>query len=420
MAAICSSAPSRNAPEPTAGSSTVTREIASRTRESGWSRSAGSLLLPHPEPARNPRCKCGANHGADQLRWSEEGARFAALVRRHQSLEHATQHVRRDATAIALGERELEPLEELVERVAPDERAAFRPPAPLERVGLEQPAVEEWKPPEAPRCGAPTSLGLVQRAEEQGSQQVALDLAPPGQHAVDLLAQKMRLAVEPAFGLHEIEEKHPSELQQRELVPLIGWNPGGKGAAHPLEGTAEGREKAASHRLGVEGARDVRGGTYRALAAATGQSLERAKRQRSRAVQARDQHRPWCQAHGNSQNPRPRLERQHGSHSSSALEPPRHACRYTAGALVGFKRQPLESVATADDCRAREPGAIGPTFRGQPLQRWLMPGRPNQGDQVLQPANPLQQRDQRDPTSETGTTLGCRVRRVVTGTTQAG
>ena len=85
------------------------------------------LALSTVQPAGQGRREGRVQHAAHQRRRSVEGARGAAQVRRHDAFEHPSQHVWRDSLPGPLGDGEVEPLEELVERIPP-ERGWDRPP----------------------------------------------------------------------------------------------------------------------------------------------------------------------------------------------------------------------------------------------------------------------------------------------------
>ena len=145
---------------------------------------------------------------------------------------------------------------------------------------------------------APRRVGrLIQRAEEEGPEQVALDFASLRQRAVDMLAEKMRVGIEPALGLDEIEEEDAGELEQCEAVTVVRGDPLREGGAHPVQRAAERREETAPHRFGIERPRHVRRRAYRAIGAATAQSFQRTKRERRRAIETGDQHGPRRHAH---------------------------------------------------------------------------------------------------------------------------
>ena len=73
------------------------------------------------------------------------------------------------------------------------------PPLALQRVRLEETAVEEWDSPEAaarpPRFGA-----TIERAEEERLKQIAVQPAATRPDNVDGLAEEVWLPVEPSFG----------------------------------------------------------------------------------------------------------------------------------------------------------------------------------------------------------------------------
>ena len=79
------------------------------------------------------------------------------------------------------------------------------------------------------------------------------------QAAVDLFGEKSLPAGKPSFGLDEVEEEHPSELQQHVAVPVGDWEPAGKLCGHPLDGGPKLPKESAACRLGRECVGDFRG-----------------------------------------------------------------------------------------------------------------------------------------------------------------
>ena len=148
------------------------------------------------------------------------GARCAPLIRRHHALEHAPQHVRGDATPIALLDGEVEPLEQPVERVSPERIGNVAAEAPLEGVRLEQPAIEEGNRAELGGDAPSLCRRAIERAEEERSQQVAVEPAPFLEAAVHPRGQEPLVAREPSLGLDEIEEQHARELKQGDRVAI--------------------------------------------------------------------------------------------------------------------------------------------------------------------------------------------------------
>jgi hypothetical protein len=212
-------------------------------------------------------------------------------------------------------------------------------------VRFEESAVEEGNPAEPARRRSAPCRGLIQGAEEEGAQEIALDLATLGQRPIDLLAEKVGIGIEPALGLHEIEKEDAGELKQGQRVAVIGGNPFGKGAAHPVECAPEGREETPSHRLGVEGAGDVSRRGDRAAVTPASETFQGTQGERSGPIEAGDQDRARRHAHRNRQDAGFRLERHHTREAPGPLQPPRKVRCYAAGALVGFKREPIQPTA---------------------------------------------------------------------------
>ncbi len=115
-----------------------------------------SLRLGTPEPMRHVRGEDGVEQTANQHGRRVVGAGGATGVRCHDSLEHAAQHVGGD-TAIsgAFGDREVESLEQAVERVAPERVGQVALEVALDGVRLEETAVEEGDRAERGGAAAP-------------------------------------------------------------------------------------------------------------------------------------------------------------------------------------------------------------------------------------------------------------------------
>src|SRR5713101_5324215 len=148
----------------------------------------------------------------DQCGRRVERAAAPPLARLHHPLEHPPQHIGRDQVRLpGLVRREGEALEEGIEPLAPDRVGQVGPPAVLERVRLEEPAVQEWDAPEPSWNPAPLRGRPVERAEEERPKQIALQVPPPAETAIDLTREEVRPPGEPALALHEIEKQHSRE-----------------------------------------------------------------------------------------------------------------------------------------------------------------------------------------------------------------
>ena len=73
-----------------------------------------------------------------------------------------------------------------------------------------------------------------------------MKIAPGDEGALEQLRQVARVAVEPALGLHEIEEQHPGESREGQRVPVGARARRGKPVGESLERGAEGAEESGS------------------------------------------------------------------------------------------------------------------------------------------------------------------------------
>src|SRR5205807_1541940 len=106
-----------------------------------------------------------------------------------------------------LAHREVKPLEQRVERVAPiGVGPGGDAVTPLQRSRLEQAAVQERQVAEGTRAARPLAGGLIERSEAQRLEHVAVKAAPQGEPLVEPVDQVARVAVEPPLCLDEIEE----------------------------------------------------------------------------------------------------------------------------------------------------------------------------------------------------------------------
>ena len=102
----------------------------------------------------------------------------------------------------------MESLEQGVEGVTKDRGRNRNPPAALQRVRFEEAAVQEGDRAVTPGQRAALVGGPVQRSEEQGPEEIAVQGAPGQQAAVHLLAQEAGASRQPSLGLDEVEEEN--------------------------------------------------------------------------------------------------------------------------------------------------------------------------------------------------------------------
>src|SRR5687768_14879592 len=79
-----------------------------------------------------------------------------------------------------------------------------------------------------------------------------MDPPAPPQTAIHFLCQTALSAAEPPFGLDEVQEQHPGELQQRQPMPVVGLHGPWKRSGHSIQGGAKLPEKAPTNCLGTE------------------------------------------------------------------------------------------------------------------------------------------------------------------------
>jgi hypothetical protein len=168
----------------------------------------------------------------------------------HDALENPAQHVRRDTTAVSFAHCEVKPLEQPVECIAPDLVGDVGTIPPLQPVRLEEPAIQKRDGAEATRGPAPRRRRLIQRSEEEGAQEIAMDLPPPGQAPVHFLRQKARASAEPTLGLDVVEKEHPGELQKSESVSVVCVHGAGEPGGESIQRGAKLPEEPAANRLG--------------------------------------------------------------------------------------------------------------------------------------------------------------------------
>jgi hypothetical protein len=170
----------------------------------------------------------------------------------------------------------MKPLEELVKRGAPDDVGNVRSATSLEGVRLEEASIQKGNCSELNGQAASIRPGTVQGAEEKRPQEIAMDSPPPRDAAIDLLCQELFATGEPAFGLNEVQEEDPGELQQSEAVAVAALHPTGQLFCHVLQGGPELPEEAASDRLGRKCIRRPSGKGHWSSARAAGQPGKRA------------------------------------------------------------------------------------------------------------------------------------------------
>ncbi len=107
----------------------------------------------------------------------------------------------------------MEALEQPVEGITPQGVRDIRPIAPLERVRLEEAAVEKGYGAKLPSCTASFRPGLIQGSEKEWPKEVAVDSAPPAETAVHFLGQEAVSLPQPAFTLDEVEKEDAGQLE---------------------------------------------------------------------------------------------------------------------------------------------------------------------------------------------------------------
>jgi hypothetical protein len=146
----------------------------------------------------------------------------------------------------------VKPLEKPVERIPPEIVGDIRWISPLERVRFEQSPIQERNGSEHEGTFAPDFDGLVESTKEERAQQIALDSAPLGETALDLISQEPFFSGEPAFCLYEVEEQDPGKLEQDESMPIVRPRQSRNAVFHSVEGGPELPEEAPAYRLGGE------------------------------------------------------------------------------------------------------------------------------------------------------------------------
>jgi hypothetical protein len=133
-------------------------------------RPALGLRVATAKTVREERRETGIQHLHHHPCRGVEGARHMANVWRHDSLEHAAEHIRcYAAMAAGLGDGEVEPLEQSVEGVTPKVVGDVGTEALLEGVWLEEPPVQKRDISKGGCNPAPTDRRPIESAEEQRS-----------------------------------------------------------------------------------------------------------------------------------------------------------------------------------------------------------------------------------------------------------
>src|SRR2546426_186702 len=130
----------------------------------------------------------------------------APLVGVHDALEHAAEDVGGDVVAIfLLAHREVEPLEQRLERIAPIGVAPLRRAvAALEGGRLEQAAVQERQLAEGAGAAGAVTRRPVERAETQRVEDVPVEAAAGRDALVKAVDEIAPVPVEPSLLLDEI------------------------------------------------------------------------------------------------------------------------------------------------------------------------------------------------------------------------
>jgi hypothetical protein len=104
---------------------------------------------------------------------------------------------------------------------------------------LEQPAIEKGYRAEGRSRAAPLLARPVERPEEEWAKEVAVEPPAVEQTTLYLFRQETVTPGEPAFGLDEVQEKHPGELQQGQAMTVVDWDGPGQAGRHPGQGALE-------------------------------------------------------------------------------------------------------------------------------------------------------------------------------------
>ena len=240
-----------------------------------------------PEPGDECCLEGRPHHLSHQRRGSVIAAARAALGGIHHPLEHPAEHIGCDEIGVlGLAHREVEPLEQRVEGVAPVDVAPIGGPvAALQRRGLEQAAVQERHP--AQRAGAGRALGRspVERTETQRVQDLAMKGAAGGQRGVEAVDDVASVSVQPPFRLDEIQKQHARQRAEGEGVALGAAAGRGEPVGEPLEDRTERLEEPGGDALACERLADSQAQRERSLTGSGSEPLEGAERAPRRTLE---------------------------------------------------------------------------------------------------------------------------------------
>ena len=111
-------------------------------------------------------------------------------------------------------QRNIDPVDQIGERIAPELHGKVESVPPLHRVGFEQPAVEERDVTECAREAGSLAGRAIERAEKQRIEQVAGRITARQQAAIKRVREESRVAREPPLRLDEPQEQQPGDLRQ--------------------------------------------------------------------------------------------------------------------------------------------------------------------------------------------------------------
>jgi hypothetical protein len=129
----------------------------------------------------------------------------------------------------------VEPLEQPIEGIPPDLVGDVSLEPVLQRVRLEQASIKKWHSPEASRGLAALAGRPVQRPEKQRTEQIAIDSSLATEASVYFFGQEPLTAGKPSFGLHEVEEEDPGELEESEVMAFVPPHRSREAGGQPLE-----------------------------------------------------------------------------------------------------------------------------------------------------------------------------------------
>jgi hypothetical protein len=167
----------------------------------------------------------------------------------HYALEHAPEHVRGYPAVPSFSHGKVKSLEQPVERISPELVGDVCPKPSLQGVRFEEAAVQEWNWAKGYAGSAAILWRAIQSAEEQWAEEVAMDPPVPPKAAVYLFRQEAVPAAQPAFGLDEVQEQDPCELQESQTMAVFGPHRPGKACTQVCESTAELLEESTPNRF---------------------------------------------------------------------------------------------------------------------------------------------------------------------------